>query len=215
MSMSDSDSDISEDFNIANDGSIILSKGVLNDDGNDGDEEEIDYTVPPFEDDEVVMSGGANNNTKVEVIEEAPLPDEDDYDDGDEAHYDEMRKLKFLNKEDIIRQYHPECIQMNYKEVEAYLTVVRDDRGNIIDKLHMSYPVLSKYEYTRIIGYRTEQLSKGAKPYIDIKNNMIIEDCFLIAQEEFKQGKLPFIIKRPYKKGFEFWRLSDLEYLRE
>ena len=72
-----------------------------------------------------------------------------------------------------------------------------------------TYPFITKYEKTRIIGKRALQLSCGAKPLIDI-NTMI--DPLKIAMEEYKQKKIPIIIIRTLPDGrTEEWKLSDFK----
>ncbi len=96
-------------------------------------------------------------------------------------------------------------------EIEALSQVVRE--GNrIVDKNHMTNPILTKYEKTKVLGQRTKQLNSGCKPYIDVPNNII--DSYLIAQMELKAKKIPVIIRRPvsYLKS-EYWKLEDLEQI--
>jgi DNA-directed RNA polymerase subunit K/omega len=77
------------------------------------------------------------------------------------------------------------------------------------DENHTTYPFLTLYERTRIIGLRANQLSQGARPFITIPKH--ITDVRDIARLELAQKKLPFIVKRPLPNGqFEVWRLSDL-----
>lgn len=57
---------------------------------------------------------------------------------------------------------------------------------------------ITKFEKARVIGTRATHLSNGAKPKIDIKDM----DCVIeIAEEEFKQGKIPITIIRNYDNG--------------
>ena len=68
------------------------------------------------------------------------------------------------------------------------------------------------YEKAKIIGVRAKQLNNGADTFIDIHNNMI--DGLTIAEEELKQKKIPFIIRRPLPNGAsEYWKVKDLEML--
>jgi len=53
---------------------------------------------------------------------------------------------------------------------------------------------LTKYEEARIVGQRAVQISRNAKLYIELPEGMT--DPLKIAQEEFKAGKIPFIIRR-------------------
>ena len=51
-----------------------------------------------------------------------------------------------------------------------------------------------------------------SNPLIDIPDSMI--DGITIAQEEFKQKKMPFIIRRPLPDGSsEYWKIEDFEIL--
>ena len=76
----------------------------------------------------------------------------------------------------------------------------------------MTYPFVTVYEKTKIIGLRANQLSQGARPFIDVPKE--ITDVRDIARLEFEQKRLPYIIKRPLPDGtFEYWRLVDLMIL--
>lgn len=78
-----------------------------------------------------------------------------------------------------------------------------------IDKKHTTYPYLNKYEYTRIIGFRANQLSQGAKPFVIVPEH--VSDVREIARMELAEKRLPYIIKRPLPNGsYEYWRLQDL-----
>ncbi len=91
-------------------------------------------------------------------------------------------------------------------------TLVRDQRGNIIDPLHQTLPFITRYEKARILGERAKQINAGAKPFVEVDVSVI--DGYLIALSEFEQKKIPFIVKRPMPNGgCEYWKLSDLEIL--
>jgi DNA-directed RNA polymerase I, II, and III subunit RPABC2 len=87
-----------------------------------------------------------------------------------------------------------------------------DDQENTatnIDKNHTTYPYLTKYEATRIIGFRANQLSQGVQPFINVPDH--VSDVREIARLELAAGRLPFILKRPLPDGsYEYWRLQDL-----
>ena len=137
------------------------------------------------------------------------LVDSDDDDSDDEA-LDNKFEIEGLNE--FLSDYHPESKQHNYDEIYALSKVVRDANGIIIDDLHRTLPIMSKYEKTRILGQRAKQLNSGNKPFINVPKNVM--DGYLIAQEELRQKKLPFIIRRPLPNGgSEYWRIKDLELL--
>lgn len=113
-------------------------------------------------------------------------------------------------RDKFIEDYHPEHKEINYEDMIALCNVVRDDNGNIIDDLHKTLPILSKFEETKIIGIRINQLENGADPLIEVEENII--DSVNIAEMELEAGVLPFIICRPLPGGRkEFWKISDLE----
>ena len=74
--------------------------------------------------------------------------------------------------------------------------------------------IMTKYEFNQVIGVRTTQLSLGSVAFIDIEKLNIKSNIELrkVAIEELKQGKLPYIIKRPLPNNkFEYVRVSDLD----
>lgn len=72
--------------------------------------------------------------------------------------------------------------------------------------------VLSKYEKTRIISERVQQLSNGGVPFIS--NPEAYNTVYDIALKELNMKKLPFIIKRSINgTSFELWKLEDLKIL--
>jgi DNA-directed RNA polymerase I, II, and III subunit RPABC2 len=100
----------------------------------------------------------------------------------------------------------------NYDEIQTLARVVRNSDGVIVDDLHRTIPIMTKYEKTRILGQRAKQLNEGAPAFIKIDSTVI--DGYLIAVKELEQKKTPFIIRRPLPNGgSEYWRVQDLEIL--
>jgi DNA-directed RNA polymerase I, II, and III subunit RPABC2 len=108
---------------------------------------------------------------------------------------------------------HPELI-IDYIETvtqKVHLKVVQPTDTSP-DANHTTYPFLTLYERTKIIGLRANQLSQGARPFIAIPQH--ITDVRDMARLELEQKKLPFIVKRPLPNGtYEYWRLADLMQL--
>ena len=149
----------------------------------------------------------------------APITIEDDDEAGDSDAYDDddmnelyLQKFDSELRENYIVENHAESKSHNYEEIKALSRVVRDGRGIIVDPLHKTNPILTKYEMTRILGQRAKQLDSGAKAFVKIPLNVI--DGYFIAMIELEQKKMPFIIKRPLPNGgVEYWNVSDLEIL--
>mgnify|MGYP001312725310 FL=1 len=173
------------------------------------DEESVDNDLENKED--------KPSNSSINVIDDVDGDDEDDGDDGDDSYYDYDETENFMKfddelKNNYIENYHPEEVSINYDEVKALCSITRDRDGIIVDELHKSLPILTKYEYTNILGLRAKQINQGCKPFISVNKEIL--DGYLIAQIELKQKALPFIVKRPIPNGgIEYWRLSDLEIL--
>ena len=92
------------------------------------------------------------------------------------------------------------------KIVENYADVISSYDPNH----NVSRNVLSRYEKTKIIGMRLEQIARGAKPLVDLTNKKItnIRDIVLL---ELEQRKIPFMIARTLPNGTkEYWKLEDM-----
>lgn len=128
---------------------------------------------------------------------------------------DEESKLKKFDKEmrdEYLMNFHPESLIENYDEIYNLARVVRDSNGVIVDNLHKTLPIMTKYEKTRILGQRAKQINDGAVPFIKVPEGVI--DGYLIALRELEEKKIPFIIRRPLpNRGSEYWYVEDLEVL--
>ena len=72
---------------------------------------------------------------------------------------------------------------------------------------NISIPVLTDYEIPLIIGKRATQIAYGHTPLIEPRVGMNHID---IAEEELRQKKTPYIIKRQIGTRTEYWKISDL-----
>ena len=183
--------------------------------------EDIDSSDDEMEDlseqiDDLNIGTQPNIKTLEEIIETQDeddmsgdeMSEDDESEDGDNMYADKFTKEVTSN---YIQKHHQECLQINYDEMETLTNIVRDINGNIIDDLHRTSPILSKYEYSRILGQRAMQLESGSKPYIQVDPNII--DGYIIATQELQQKKIQVIIRRPIGNTFEYWKLQDLELL--
>ena len=170
-------------------------------------------------------TSSSDNNFKFDSKDSGELTDEENLDEQDDDEYSKfddefdededmisMDKMDFDIKEDYLSNYHPEKLYHNYDEVYQLSKVTRNKKSEIVDDLHKTFPILSKYEYSKILGFRAKQLNCGAKPFIMVDDNII--DGYVIAKMELDEKKLPFIIRRPMPNGSsEYWKLSDLEII--
>lgn len=91
--------------------------------------------------------------------------------------------------------------------------VVIDDYEDIMKeynpKKNITRNVLTRYEKTKIIGMRLEQLARGAPPNVSVPKD--VNDLRSIVLQELEQRKLPFLIGRSLPNGGkEYWRIEDM-----
>jgi DNA-directed RNA polymerase subunit K/omega len=167
----------------------------------------------PEEEEEIVENieqGSSKKNKNIKV--KKPIQIELNSDDDDEDEDDELYLQKFDSEitKNYINDFHPECLIHNYDEIAKLTNVVRNSSNIIIDPLHKTIPFLTKYEKARILGQRAKQIETGARPFINIPENVI--DSYIIAELELQQKRIPFIIRRPIPGGAcEYWNVKDLE----
>lgn len=132
-----------------------------------------------------------------EEYEDVVLPEE-------EVAHDSKPELKRLY------QQHPEC-NLDYMEqvIPKIPLQVLPPGGDQADANHRTYPFLTNFERTKIIGLRANQISRGSVPFVSVPKH--VTDVRDIARLELEQKRLPYLIKRPLPNGtFEYWRLCDL-----
>lgn len=221
----DDDSEISSDNDDEDDMSSVdaaVDGGKVKDDGDgEGDDSSEDEKKPK-------KKRGAASTSKKNPEDDLTLlgvphgifgDDDDDDDDSGDSDADADRdsseyfqKLSSTIRESYVETYHPESMSHNYDEIQTLARVVRNANGVIVDDLHRTIPIMTKYEKTRILGQRAKQLNEGAPAFIKIDSTVI--DGYLIAVKELEQKKTPFIIRRPLPNGgSEYWRVQDLEIL--
>lgn len=181
------------------------------DEENDDDDNDVENEVNEYNND----LNSEKDIKDLDIDLENEMTNNDDYssdNDSDLYDEDEFKKLDQELKQDYLLEYHQESKIHNFDEILSLAKVIRDDKNVIIDELHKTIPILTKYEKTRILGERTKQINHGNKPFIDTDENVI--DGYLIALKELEEKKIPFIIRRPLPSGgSEYWHLRDLEVI--
>lgn len=165
------------------------------------EEQENGPTTPNYPPEELEIKSEINNDYESDSESET-----DSYDEN------EFKKLDNDLKKNYLLQYHQETQIHNFDEILSLSKTIRNKKNIIIDELHRTIPILTKYEKTRILGERTKQINNGSKPFVEVENDII--DGYLIACKELEEKKMPFIIRRPLPSGgSEYWHLRDLEVI--
>ena len=220
-SQEDGDDDEKDDnASYVDDDTLSIPDDADSDDGDDGDGANSDEDV----DSNVLSNAKSTNKKTVATASLDQIPNDmsqvadsqqlyEDDDDGEDPDETYLQKFDNNLKENYVNDFHPEIFAHNYEEVSAMSKVVRDQNNNVVDPLHRTFPVLTKYERTRVLGQRTKQLNNGARPYVNVPENII--DGHIIAQLELEQKRIPFIIRRPLpgNSGSEYWPLKELEII--
>jgi DNA-directed RNA polymerase I, II, and III subunit RPABC2 len=126
---------------------------------------------------------------------------DDDVDAG--AGFDDILVDEGINDDDLA--YEDQGQGGESTKVMSYTQIIQ----HIAKTPKRTFPFLTKYEKTRLIGVRMEQLSRGAKPNISTKGLLGIRE---IAEEELRQRKTPFIVQRMLPNGnCEYWKIEEFE----
>jgi DNA-directed RNA polymerase I, II, and III subunit RPABC2 len=203
--LSESENDSSSETSSQHGGDSVIEDFMDSELEGGGSDDEED----PEEEDEENPSDNDSLDEKGSAIDEIDADQTDD-DDDEEEDDDYLQKMNEDVRKKVIEDFHPELKTLNYEEVDALATVIRDKQNHIIDPLHKTLPILTRYEKARVLGERARQINAGASPMIDVEPTLV--DGYLIALKELEQKRIPFIIQRPLPNGTsEYWRVSDLE----
>ena len=205
---SDVESDVASDTSeiINNEVDYVSDEEIANDDEDESEEKDDDLEE---KDDDL--------EEKDDDLEDIHVQDniafaEDEDDDEDDLDDDYLQKMDSKMRQNIVDTYHHELKIHNADEIDVACIVARNEDGYIVDPLHKTLPFITCYEKTRVLGERAKQIEAGAKPFVEVEENII--DSYLIALREYQAKQIPFIIQRPLPNGLsEYWKLSDLELL--
>lgn len=162
---------------------------IIIEDEDDEDEVEVESASDKDEIEDDLGSQGSDEDDEEEIDDEELADDrDDDFDEEEDC---------FLKDATIIDDVVEETF---FEEIKS-LQIPDDER--------MSSHKMTRYEYNRIIGTRTQQLVSNAKPMIHDSEGL---DYSEIALMEIHNNVCPFKIKRPQFNGkYEIWKLSELK----
>ena len=136
---------------------------------------------------------------------------EDDYEDENEDYNEDINEEENINNGDDLDLIEDTDTNMfdisQFYNKNEYETISKLE-NELASTKKKSKNKITKYEYTKVIGIRAQELANGSPPFIDVTGMHEVID---IAEEEFKQDKIPYILRRPMPNGeYEYFRLNEL-----
>jgi DNA-directed RNA polymerase I, II, and III subunit RPABC2 len=142
------------------------------------------------------------------------LDSDDDIDDDEEAlqiNFDDEEEEEKEEDELVedIEELEDENI-INVSEYNKFEIVSKDKTYERLDsRRRETLPIMTQFEYSKLIGLRATQLEEGMPPCISFDPD--IRDTKFIAIQELLQKKMPLIIRRYLPNGtYEDWRPEEL-----
>ena len=192
---------IKKNNNINDNDSEIEDSEIDDSDNNDDSDEESDDNID-LENNEINIPKEDDEIEDDEDIDDSNLEDEvSDVEDKEEKDYID-------NEETLKSKCYSKYARLDYEEID-FDELFGEETLLINKNIRLSKPILTKYEFVRLLTDRTKQLAQGAKPML--KN---IEDLGSkeIAKLELKNKIIPLIIERPVPNSkVERWKLLELE----
>ena len=110
-------------------------------------------------------------------------------------------EISSIDNTDEYDEYDVSEIIIQTNEIEDSNTLMKNYKKKKAN--YKTIPIITKYEKTRVLSERASQINEGAT--ILISNPESYSNAYDIAVAEYNSKKIPFIIKRPYGNGFEYW----------
>lgn len=131
------------------------------------------------------------------------------YDETDllDPNYDFQGNVSDTNDEELSDDEGEANMETNNFESFKIISN-KETYNNYLTTNRKTSPILSQFEITRVLGLRAQQIELGNDPLISVPET--VHDSKSIAELEFEQGLIPFIIRRYLPDGsFEDWKLAD------
>ena len=123
-----------------------------------------------------------------------------------EEESEHIDPIEDSSEDDTDSSGEEEIVLTNFEDIED-INVFRKNYKSLMEN-NITSKYLNKYEITKILCKRCEQLENGCHPLIseyEIYNNV-----YDIAFQELKDKKIPFILKRLINNKYEYFKLEDL-----
>lgn len=216
----DGDDDGSDDEDQGSDESDNENQESDEDDEDDESEKEEDeFGDNDIDNSEIVEGENDSDNDNDDDIDsdndsktKKKYNDDEEDEDNDELGEEDDGNIDGYDDEDDKKKsnsYLKNCYSKYVEEEDDEIDLENiNSNFNLIQHEKISKNFMTRYEFVRLIGTRTNQLENGAKPLIKDPGNMKFSE---IALHEIKTKVLPLIIERPVPNSEpEKWKVKDL-----
>lgn len=125
---------------------------------------------------------------------------DDDIDENKEDDEDDELDLDIDDDDNVLNMSQKHTVEI-ISNTETY--------KNMLSKPKKTKPYMSKFEFTKLLGIRSQQLSSGMPSTVQNISNFIHTKN--IALQEIKEKKIPLIIRRTLPDGqTEDWKADEL-----
>ena len=124
----------------------------------------------------------------------------------EESEYVEPVSIDNSEDEDTDSSDEEDIVMTEFKDIED-INIFRKNYKSLMEN-NITSKYLNKYETTKILSKRCEQLENGCQPLIN--DYEIYNNVYDIAFQELKEKKIPFILKRLINNKYEYFKLEDL-----
>jgi DNA-directed RNA polymerase subunit K/omega len=199
-----------------------LSDDEADDDEVDDDDDEVDDEVDDenANDDEQNIDGLNNeqnedidddenaNDTYSDKSDKESNADADADADADESNDIGDEEKNYIDDEETLKtKCYSKYAKVDYDDLD-FDELFGEEEVLVGKNIRVSKPVLTKYEFVRLLTDRTKQLAQGAKQMLKNTQELSSKE---IAKLEIKERIIPLIIERPIPNSkSERWKISEL-----
>lgn len=175
--------------------------------------EEEDENENELDDNANVDNANDDNNSEKDDNDDNNSEKDDNDDNYSEKSEKESNagddEKNYIDDEEALKtKCYSKYAKVDYDDLD--LDEMFGDEPFLLDKnIRVSKPVLTKYEFVRLLTDRTKQLAQGAKHMLKNTQELSSKE---IAKLEIKESVIPLIIERPIPNSkSERWKVSELQ----
>lgn len=140
-----------------------------------------------------------------EYDEEEEKYSKDNLLDEDEEELEDIIKIEDnIIGEEILNE--EEDLDSDEEEIDF------NEDKEVLRKKKITIPILTKYERTKILCLRSQQIMENSPVLININDMKLPLTPYNIAREELKQKRIPFKVKRNLPDNtYEIWKITEFK----